>query len=59
MLSMNGIPNPTGEKQITSGKGGGRGRDRERGEEEERKGDPEKDVCTKQQSILGHVEQGK
>lgn len=25
---MNGIPNPTGEKQITSGKGGGLGRDR-------------------------------
>lgn len=56
---MNGIPNPTGEKQITSGKGGGRGRDGERGEEEKRKGHPEKDVCTKQQSILGHVEQGK
>lgn len=39
MPSMNGIPNPTGEKQITSGKGGGRGRDGdgERGEEEERR----------------------
>lgn len=30
---MNGIPNPTGEKQITSGKGGGRGRDGERDRE--------------------------
>lgn len=31
----------------------------ERERENERKGDPEKDVRTKRQSILGHVEQGK
>ena len=33
---MNGIPNPTGEKQITSGKGGGRWRNGEREEWKEK-----------------------
>lgn len=53
---------PQEKNKSPVGKGEGEGEmeneaDRER--EMERKGDPEKDVCTKQQSILGHVEQGK
>lgn len=55
---------PQEKNKSPVGKGEGEGEmeneeEREREMEMERKGDPEKDVCTKQQSILGHVEQGK
>lgn len=59
MCSLNGIPNPTGEKQISSGKQGEGEMEKEAEKDRERKGDHEKDVCTKPQSILGHVEQDK
>lgn len=51
---MNGIPNPTGEKQITSGKGGGRDgeKDRER-ERWKEKGRPLKRCAHKATKHLG------
>lgn len=54
MLSMNRIPNPREEKQITSGKGGGRGRDGERDRERWReKGRPLKRCAHKATKHLG------
>lgn len=61
MLSVNGIPNPTGGKtnhQWERGRAKGE-MEKETERDGGRKGDPQKDVHTKQQSILGHVEQGK
>lgn len=55
------IPQEKNKSAVGKGEGEGEGemeKEAVRDRETER-GDPEKDVCTKQQSILGHVEQGK